>query len=125
MECSYVIVLLLVKNLVTVGYPRSNNLCHTAPDKFFGQFRILKLVTYCHLIAGTYKFGEIQIDGVVRETCKLYVRISITLLCQDNTKDTACNDSIPSVSLIKVPDSHDQEGFRVESLKFIILLNQW
>ena len=56
------------EHLIVHRHPGGDELRYAAFDDLFGQFRVFQLVAHRYPPTGQHQFGQIGVDGVVRET---------------------------------------------------------
>ena len=110
------VVLFLLQKLVAEGHPRRDQFRHTTLDQFlvFGQFRIFQLVAYGHLVARPDQFGQIALEGMVRETSHLNPALfPIGLPGQNQPQHLANEHGVRCVRFVKIAHTVQQHRFGV------------
>ena len=110
------VVLFLLQKLVAEGHPRRDQFRHTTLDQFlvFGQFRIFQLVAYGHLVTRPDQFGQIALQGVMREPRHLNPALfAVGLARQNQPQHLADKNRIRRVRFVKIAHTVQQHRFGV------------
>ena len=109
-----IIVLLLFEQLIVEGHSRSYKFSDSSLDHPFCEFRIFKLVTDRHLIAGTYKSWKICLERMMREAGhRNSTRSRTRTLCKHDAQHLAGSQGIISICLIKITAPEQKHCFRM------------
>ena len=113
-EAAEEVVLLDLQHVFPEGDAGRNNLCYTAFDQFFGEFRILQLVTDGHFESGPNQLGEVVFQRMMRKAGHGHgTFVSVGLLGLDQPEHPHGRDGIVRVALVKVSHAVEQDGLRV------------
>ena len=120
------IVFLIVEHIVINRDTGCDKLCDAAFDQFLCQFGVFELVADCDPLAGTYEFGEIGVEGVVREACHLDgFALAVAAPCECYPEDFGRGDGVRRIGLIEVAASEKQHCIGMFGLEVKILLHHW
>ena len=113
-EAAEEVVLLDLQHVFPEGDAGRNNLCYTAFDQFFGEFRVLQLVADGHFEAGPHQLGEVIFQRMMRKAGHGHgTFVSVGLFGLDQPEHPHGRDGIVRVALVKVSHAVQQDGLRV------------
>ena len=119
------IVFAVVEDVVVNRHSRRNQLGYTAFHEFLGQFGVFELFANSHSLSGAHKFGQVGVEGVVREPGKLHVLCrSVGTARQGYSQYLGSGNGIVRKCLIKV--AHAEQQYRIGMFLFHleVLLHQ-
>ena len=119
------IIFLVFKYIFIQGYSRRDQFGDSPFYNFLCKFGIFELFANGNPLAGPYQFGQIGVDGMIRETGQFHKGgRSIGPAGKGNTQNIGCFNSIFTKSFIKVTDPEQQNGIRMLCFDAGILLHQ-
>ena len=119
-------IVLLMREYIVIGrYAGSDQFGNTAFDQRFGLFRIFQLVAYGHALAGSYQFGQIGIQRMMRKAGQFdKLGSSVGTPCQRYPQDLGSHDGILRKCFVEISHPEEQDSIRVFLLDLKVLAHQ-